>query len=166
MRRGKGVLFLSAVLFFLGTAEYSWAQPLKLTVSQKNIPVELTVGQIDLTGAGGSDIGESETAVDEKTLDLTNTNGSWRIDISKVDTLWDPNIHIFIRRTGDGDGTGPFLGGLVYQEITDIDITFFSGIGDSTNIPLQFKYGGNYATLGVATGLYTTTITYTVTDNL
>ena len=166
MKSGKRALFFLLILLSFVFVERISAQPLRLRVSQQNTAVEVIIGQIDLTGAGGSDIGESETAVNEKELDVRNPTNNWRIDISKTDILWDPNIIIYVRRTGDGDGVGPFSGGLVYQEITDIDTTFFSGTGASDNIPLQFKYGGNYASLGVATGLYETTITYTITDNL
>jgi hypothetical protein len=117
-------------------------------------------------GGGGSDFGETESAANEKLLDIRNPVGDWRIDVKKTDTIWDSNIHLYIRRTGNGTGAGPFSGGFVYQEVTDTDVEFFSGTGASNNIPLQFKLGGSYASSGVSTGVYTTTITYTITDNL
>lgn len=83
MRRRKCFFFSAAVLFSLAPAVPSLVYPLELAVSQDATPVSVTVGQIDLTGAGGSDIGESETAADEKTLDLTSPVGNWRIDIGK-----------------------------------------------------------------------------------
>ena len=164
MGRSPKYLLVASLLLTI-SSQTAFAPPLQLRVSQTNQPWSVTIGQIDLLGPGGSDFGETESAANEKELDIKNPVGNWRIDVKKTDTTWDADIHLYIRRTGDGTG-GPFSGGLVYQEITDTDIEFFSGTGESNNVPIQFKLGGSYASNNIFAGVYTTTITYTITDNL
>ncbi len=165
MNKPLRYLLITSLLITI-TTQSAYAPPLQLRVSQQNTPWSVTIGQIDLTGAGGSDFGETESAANEKEMDIRNPVGNWRIDVKKTDSTWNANIHLYIKRTGNGTGAGPFSGGLVYQELTDIDAELFSGTGASNNVPLQFKLGGSYASNGVSTGVYTTTITYTITDNL
>ena len=157
------LLFISLLITI--TTQSAYAPPLQLKVSQPNTPWSVTIGPIDLIGAGGSDFGETISATNEKELDIRNPVSGWRIDVKKTDTTWDADIHLSIQRTGPGSGTD-VTGGFPYQEVTDTDTEFFRGSGGANNIPLQFKLGGSYASNGVSTGSYTTTITYTITDGL
>lgn len=130
-----------------------------------------TIGNIDalsLTGGAGSDfVGSLESAINQIDISITKTTDPiahpWRMDIKRLDTIWAPGFRLYVRRTADGLGDGTIAGGTVYQEITEVDQSFFSGTGDRTKIELQLKLDGvQVANMHVES--YSTTIYYTVTE--
>jgi hypothetical protein len=122
----------------------------------------------DLTGGPGTDLTdtyESETA--QITITISNTPGSgdnWRVDVKRMDTNWDSDLTLEVRRTGDGAGGGSISGGTTYQEIDTTDTAFFSGSGDRSDITLQLRLSG--VSVHVPPDAYSTSVTYTVVDTL
>jgi hypothetical protein len=125
-----------------------------------------TVDASDLAGGAGSDlISTYESASNQVSIDLTGTTGdsdAWRVDIKRADTAWHGDLHLSLRRTSDGSGSGSISGGASYQEITDTYSEFFSGSGDRTGINVQLKING--VSVGVPADSYSTTVYYTVVD--
>ena len=53
---------------------------------------------------------------------------TWRVDVSKSDTNWHANFHLFVQRTSNGSGNpNNISGGTTYQEVTGTDQSFFNG---------------------------------------
>jgi len=121
-----------------------------------------TIGAGDLQAGAGSDLVSTyESAETAALLTISNTGGAlWRVDVRRTDTTWHGNFTLLLRRTGDGTGGGPISGGTAYQAIGETNAEFFSGTGDRTNIPVQFKLAG--MSVQVPPNTYATTITYTV----
>ena len=162
MKARRTVLFVLLLLLIAG-ASLS-AQPLRLRLNN-NSDWDLTLDVTNLTGGAGSDFATDIESVDgAQELWIQNSNGNWRIDVSRADTTWDANIRVYVKRTSAGNA-GSVSGGDTYQEITTTDVAFFTGTGNPRYITLQFKTNGAFASAGVPSGTYTTTVTYTVTDN-
>lgn len=161
-------LIIFILIAALGIAGIAAAPKVRITVSQQNTAwSDVDVGPTDIIGGPGGDFAaEYESVVDFKLLDIKNANGNWRIDIRKTDAVWDSNVTLYVRRSSDGTGGTTITGGTAYQAVTNTDATFFSGSGDWSNIGVQFKVSGAYASAGVDIGTYTTTLTYTITDGL
>jgi len=122
-----------------------------------------TINASDLQAGAGSDlISTYESAADAGSIDITETSGNWAVDVKKVDTNWHSNLHLHIKRTSDGSGSGSISGGVSYQEVTDIDQSFFSGDGDRSSVNVQLKLTG--ISIQVAPDTYTATVYYTVYD--
>ncbi len=121
----------------------------------------------DLVAGAGTDLVSTQTSSSNQgSIDVSGTTGdsdNWRIDVKRVDTTWDSDFTIYVRRTGDGTGSGSISGGTTFQEVTTTDATFFSGSGDRSGINVEFKIEGfSVGTIPVDT--YDTAITYTIVD--
>ena len=88
---------------------------------------------------------------------------NWIVSVSKIDSVWDPRMSLYIRRTGSGSGTGLISGGTSFQQLTPSGQTFFSGSNKRTGIPIQFQLTG--MTLAIPPANRMTTILYTVTGS-
>ena len=125
----------------------------------------ITVDATDLVSGAGSDLVASyESASSEVTIDLTNTADSgdaWRVDV-KMTGSWHADLHLWVRRTGGGSGPGTISGGTTYQEITSTYAASFSGTGDRTGVPLQFKVTG--VSVGVDPTAHLRVVVYQVVD--
>ncbi len=127
-----------------------------------------SINSADLISGAGSPINPSfESSVNQVTIDVTDLHpfrGNWRIDVRKADMIWNSNFQLFIARTGDGSAhrMATISGGLTYQNITDIDQSFFNGVGKRSDIPIQLKLEG--ITIQIPIGAYSTTIIYTITE--
>jgi hypothetical protein len=95
-------------------------------------------------------------------IDISITAGNWALDVKKLDATWHNNLHLYIMRTSDGSGLGTISGGATYQELTDANLSFFSGSNDRSNINIQLKLTG--VTITVPPNVYNTTVYYTVYD--
>ena len=122
-----------------------------------------TVGAADLIAGAGSDLTSTyESGANQGVMSIGSPIGSWRVDVKKLDTVWDTDLHLDVRRTSDGTGLGSISGGTTYIEITGVDTTFFSGDDDRSDVDLQLRISGVSVSLGVSN--FSTTITYTVVD--
>jgi hypothetical protein len=155
-------LSLSAIVIPLLCWGASWAA---ISISAVGTWSE-TVDETDLAGGPGSNLTSTyESAADQVSLDLSGTTGDldiWRVDVKKTDTTWHSDLHLYLRRTSDGTGTGSISGGASYLEATDTYAEFFSGGGDRAAIHVQLKIMG--VSVSVPANAYSTTIYYTVVD--
>jgi hypothetical protein len=151
MRRvaGSAVRFLLATLVACNLAH---AATITITGSWS-----LVIGAGNLTGGPGTNLTATYTsATNQVLMGVTTTLVNWRVDISRLDSLWHANLVLSIRRTGTGSGTGSVTGGGSYQAITTTNQTFVTGSGNRAGIQLQERIGGVSVSIPVAT--YTTTI--------
>jgi len=108
-----------------------------------------------------------EAPTDELTIDISGIhpfNQNYRVDVTKVDSTWHSNFHLYVRRTSDGSGhnKSTISAGITYQEVTDIDQTFFSGMGGKDAITIQLNLTG--VSIQVLPDSYITTIYYTALE--
>lgn len=92
-------------------------------------------------------------------------NYTWQVEVTKNDIDWDPNIGVYIRRTGNGSGIGGgnyISGGNTYMEVTNANQLFFEGGRARLDVPVQLEVRGISVTLPAKN--YSTTIVYTVTS--
>lgn len=125
----------------------------------------LYITSADLAAGAGSDLkSDYESVADAVSIDISATAGasdSWRVDVKKVDTDWQGDLILYIKRTSDGTG-GSVSGGTAYQEVTDVGTSFFSGSDDISGIKAQLKLSG--VSIQVPIDTYTTTVYYTIVD--
>jgi len=156
---GAGILaFLVLALSFAG--ELHAAPSITVTGSW----VE-SIDKNNLTSGAGSDLASTYTSASgQVTIDVSgavDSSDNWRVDVKKVDSSWDSQLHPYVVRTSDGSG-GSVSGGGSFQEVTDVDATFFSGAGNVTGIQVQLKMTGASVQLDPAS--YSTAIYYTIVD--
>jgi len=158
----KSAMTILAILFFSLGCEAAWAQVSIATSGSWS----RTVDASDLVSGAGSDLASSyESSAGAITLTVSGTTGgtdAWRIDVKKVDVSWISALLVYFRRTDSGSG-GSVSGGTAYQQITDADLSFFSGAGDVSAIGLQAEVGG--VSVAVPPATYSTTVYFTVVDN-
>lgn len=122
-----------------------------------------TIDASDLQAGAGSDLIDThESTADLVTIDISATAGNWSLDVKKIDGNWHPDLLLHAKRTSDGTGSGSISGGVAYQQIIDIDQSFFSGNGDRSSVNVQLKLTG--VSIQVPPDVYTTTVYYTVSD--
>ena len=156
LKRKFAILILLFGLIFLANK----AEALDITVTGD---WSETINASDLISGAGSDlIGGYETASNAVSLSISGTTGTWRIDVKRVDSTWPGDLILYVKRTSDGTGSGSISGGQSYQEVTDTDLSFFSGNGDRSNVNVQLKLTG--VSIQVPLDTYTTTVYYTVSD--
>jgi len=122
-----------------------------------------TIDSTDLQDGAGSDlISTYESAINAVSIDISATVGNWGLDVKKTDTNWHSDLHLHVKRTTDGTGSGSISGGGTYQDVTDTDQNFFSGFLDRSMINIQLELTG--VSIQVPPDTYTTTVYYTVSD--
>ena len=156
MRKGIRLLLLTLPLLYCGGV--CWAIAITVTGNWAE-----TIDASDLLAGAGSDLRSTyESASNAGIVDISLTAGNWALVVKKTDTNWHGNFHLYVKRTSNGSGSGTISGGTAYQEITDLDQSFFSGSNDRSNINLQLKLEG--VSIQVPPDVYTATIYYTVSD--
>ena len=125
---------------------------------------KLTINSSCLAGGAGSGLIESfESSLDASMINITGTSGSadaWRVRVRKSEALRLHGVALYVKRTGDGTGSGTISGGTSYTAVETSDVDFFDGCGDRTGITIQYKVSG--ISINVPPGIYSTTITFTV----
>ncbi len=157
VRRGaaKAAVSLTAVLALLATAEAA----ISITVLGS---WSLSLGSGNLQGAAGSNLTATYTsATNQATMTVTGSYGNWSVSVLRIDSSWNANLVLSIRRTGTGSGTGTVSGGTSYLTVTTTNQTFLTGSGNVSGVPFQESLTGVSVSLGAAT--YSTTIQYTIT---
>jgi hypothetical protein len=119
-----------------------------------------TINSMDLQDGAGSDLISTYESANTIYIDIT-ASGSWKVVVKKDDTTWHNNLHLHVKRTSDGTGTGGISGGGTYQEVTT-NQDFFSGSLDRSAITVQLMLTG--VSIQVPPGAYETTVSYTVLD--
>ncbi len=125
-----------------------------------------TINSADLQAGAGSDLTSAyESAADAASISVSGTGGTsdnWRIDVKKTDTTWHSSLHLYVKRTSDGTGSGSISGGTSYQEAADTDQSFFSGAGDRSGADIQLRLTG--VSVQIPPDAYSATVYYTVVD--
>jgi hypothetical protein len=121
-----------------------------------------TITAADLTGGAGSDLNSQyDSPVGITALNISNVSGTWHVNVRRDTTVWPAGLHVWVRRTSDGTGTGSISGGAGYVEITTLDTEIFSGTEARDNVALQFRVTGLSKT--VTPDTYVSSVIYTVT---
>ncbi|MFN3588861.1 MAG: hypothetical protein ACK4UP_05720 [Spirosomataceae bacterium] len=159
------IIFFSILLFY-GIQTDSLAQGIGASPSSWNPVIPNTF----LTEAGANYAGAGESPANQTSLSFSVAIlNSYRVSVRKIDTDWNANIGLFVRRTGDGGGLlSGSAGGLTYIQLTGSNQTFFTfstglslfGIGA---IPVQYAINGLSVLIPAKT--YTTTVVYTISNN-
>lgn len=153
------IIFLLTLLFFAPQTAHA-----AISITATGSWYE-TVDKNDLMYGAGSDLQSTYTSVSGQVLiNISGTTGptdAWRVDIRKIDDNWDNRLYPWIRRTSDGTG-GSVNGGGSFQEVTDINTSFFSGAGNVSGINVQLRLTG--ASVQINPSSYITLIYYTVVD--
>jgi len=117
-----------------------------------------------ISGPGSPLQSTYESITNATTIDVTGCqqpDEPWLINVKRIDSGWNPNFYIFVKRTSQGNMNG----GLDYVLITDnTENFFFSGQGNIYSIFCQYKFTINEGinSLLIPPGTYNTTITYTL----
>jgi hypothetical protein len=158
MRKKKAVTYtlLAASAVFVCSGGLCWA----ISISANGSWTE-TIGAPP--PAAGDDLPNTcESASNVISINITATSSNWGLTVKKIDSKWHSNLHLWVKRTSDGSGTGSISGGSSYIEATDTDNAFFNGNGDRNNVNIQLKLTG--VSIHVPPDTYTTTVYYTVSD--
>lgn len=154
------IIFFLIPLFFAAQTAHA---AISITVTGNWI--DETIDKNDLVAGAGSDLQSVYTSVSgQVSIDISGSSGptdAWRIDIRKIDSNWNSSLHPYVMRTSDGTG-GSVSGGGSYQEVTDINTSFFSGSGDVTGLNVQLRMTG--ASIQINPASYSTVLYYTVVD--
>jgi hypothetical protein len=125
-----------------------------------------TVDASNLISGAGSNLTSTYTSPgNATTITLTNTknkNDNWRVNVRRVDSTWNSNLTLYVRRTSNGTGAGGISGGTTFIQILSSDQQFFSGSGDRNGISCQYRLTG--MSINVDPGTYSTTVIYTMVD--
>ena len=157
--RSKGFRQVSLIFVFLLFLISNGAVSIDITSTGN---WSLTIDENDLINGAGSDLNSTyESTTYQVSLTISSTSGNWRVDVRKVNTNWHSDLHLWLRRTGDGSG-GSVSDGTVYQELTGTDQPFFTGSDDVSAITVQLKLSG--MSVQVSPDTYAATIYYTVVD--
>lgn len=124
------------------------------------------IDETDVVTAAGSDLrGTYESSLNQLAIGISGTtdaSDAWRVDVRRIDTTWHNDLHLWVRRTSDGTGTGSISDGTNYMEVTLTDQAFFCGTGDRSTIEAQLKLTG--VSIHIPPGTYSTTLYYTIVD--
>ncbi len=120
----------------------------------------------------GNDYAINATSLTNQTLIDFKTGGlkSYTISVQKVDADWHDNLTLWVKRNGDGNGSGgqtvPMTGGETFMQVTNAPQAFFYDASNSThnrnNVPVQYEIRGLSVLIPVKT--YTTTVVYTISN--
>lgn len=95
-------------------------------------------------------------------IDADTPRQPWRIDVHRDDRRWHPDLHLSVRRTDDGSGSGKVEGGIRFQEIGPLDLPLMEGQGDRSGIGLQYAISG--VSILIPPEEYAAQIIYTVVE--
>jgi len=126
----------------------------------------LVINSSHLRGGAGSDLADSfESDANATMIDIIGTSDAgdiWEVQIRKSAPSWVSDATLSVERTGDGSGAGLIDEGTSYIAVGESDVTFFSGSGNRTNVPIRYKISG--LSIMVPPGTYSALITFTVVD--
>ncbi len=154
---------------FCAGALFIWEAPIFADISIGVVggDVNFAIGSSNLAGGAGINLmSDYESAEGTALLNITgatNSDDAWKVRVRATFASWPENMALFVRRTGDGDGSGAISGGTAYVPVEASDADFFSGSGSIMNIPVQYKTSG--MSLAVPPGAYSATIVYTVVES-
>jgi hypothetical protein len=141
--------FIYLIAIVILSSEYSQGQKIEV-----NSDWSLKISSSDILDAGLDYPTSYMSKTGKIRFDITHNKSKerdgydWSISIQKSDLFWDNQLKIFAKRTSDGlaysNSNYPHSvgGGEVFQEITDFNQFFFSGLRGLTDIEIQYKLEG------------------------
>ncbi|MCP9767882.1 hypothetical protein EGI22_08155 [Lacihabitans sp. LS3-19] len=89
----------------------------------------------------------------------------WQVDVSRSDIHWNSNLKLEVKRTSNGTGSifSSISGGTIDQQVLTSNSSFFNGVGNFSNISVQYQISGFSVLIPVDT--YSTTVIFTLIDN-
>lgn len=103
-------------------------------------------GECFFAAPGGKNQGLESSLLspaDAVSLSIHGAGQRWKLVARVMDQEMIPRgIQLWVRRTDDGMGPGDITGGLFLAQLGAHDKTIFRGVGDISNIPLQFRLTG------------------------
>lgn len=176
-RKRNGMLKVFLSFCFLLIAIFSYSQQLEVLVSG-NINFDNSSYAISEAGNDYQASIETQSSI-FVTIDYTfwlynyywPQGKKWSISVNKADVLWDPQLKLEIRRTGNGSSVYwnnknnkvNIRDGMEFQTISDTPMYFFHGKDAVYDIPIAFKVSGASVTMGAKQ--FETNIILTVTDS-
>ncbi len=125
-----------------------------------------SINSADLVSGAGSNLRNSYQSLMNATiiniLNTLNANDRWRVDISRIDNTWYPGFILSARRTSNGTGNGNISGGTTYRQISTVNMQFFNGRGNRSNVNIRYRLTG--MSISVAPNIYSTNVVYTLVD--
>lgn len=119
----------------------------------------------DLTAGAGSDITGTLTSssnVTYITITAASPEENWRLEVRRIDSNWNSQCTLWVRRTSDGSGSGSITGGTAYQEVTTTNQQFFSGTGSRSDITCEYKLEGMSIQIDPAS--YSTSVIFSIVN--
>ena len=116
-------------------------------------------------GAGSNLAGTFYSVSNETLLDVSNASGqSWQIEVRRQDVSWNSSMKIFVRRTGNGtpESGASVSGGQDYMEVTETGSVFFTGSGNISSIPVEYKSEG--VSISIPPSNYQTGVAFTISE--
>ncbi len=90
-----------------------------------------------------------------------NVNKStWKIQVKKDDVCWNNALEVWVRRTGNGNGSGECWDGTSWQKVAYSNMDFFGGKRVMNKIPVQVEIRGMSVTIPAQK--YTTNLIFTL----
>lgn len=127
---------------------------------------DLTVSATDLIAGPGSDLADTYTsATDAAYVDVTVFPyiWNWQVSVSMTTIRWHSNLQLWVRRTGNGSSWfGTISGGTSYQMLNATPQTFFIGLLNRQDIPMQYQIRNVSALIPAAT--YSVDVVYTLEE--
>jgi hypothetical protein len=92
-------------------------------------------------------------------ISVVNSGGRpWLLTLRRTGLNWPQALSLECRRSGDGLGAQPPVGGLGFSTIGDTEQVLFGGQGDVRDIPLQLRLEG--MSIAVTPALRTLSLTF------
>lgn len=158
--------FALLILLFSITGTLTWAKSRVSVVNNLDWDLVFTVG--DLTGGAGTDFPTdiSSDAAQQLVTVKGSKGGDWTVHVERTSAGWHTGLILDVRRTSQGSPANTTVAqGATYRPITTIATALFIGTDDVDDVAVQYRINGGFASAGVPAGIYTTTVTYTITDN-
>jgi hypothetical protein len=135
------------------------------TITVTGVP-SFAASLFSVTEAGNNFTTTVSSATNATTINVASAaTRYWHINVDRVDVNWNPNLHVWVKRTGAGTGTsgGTISGGTNFQDVTLTEALFFSGYKNRTGVTIQYQISG--ISMAVPAANYSTTIYFTIYRN-
>jgi len=150
----KNIVFIILTLFFFQSV---YAQSISIT-GQWNYTIPTT----DITEAGKDFSGTYTSSVNQVFLDINHPH-IWKISVKINNIDWDDNLRVYVRRTGNGWGSGRISGTQNYKQTNNKGSTLINGNNLRYDVPLQYQIRNVSVTIPAHN--YIAEIVYTLSAN-
>ena len=150
----KNIAFTILTLFFFQSV---YTQSINVT-GQWNYTIPIA----NITEAGKDFSGTYTSSVNQVYLDINHPN-TWHISVKINNIDWDDNLQVYVRRTGNGWGSGRISGTQNFKKTNNNGSTFINGRNPRHDVPLQYQIRNVSVTIPAHN--YIAEIVYTLSAN-